>query len=80
MTRAHKGWALDSVVLHNEVTKFMSSEDVLNPPVEGVYVYGLYIEGASWDKKGQKLIESKPKVLFEMMPIVLIDAIQKGTS
>ena len=31
VTRANKGWALDGVVLYNEVTK-MLKEDVINPP------------------------------------------------
>ena len=34
LTRAHKGWALDSVVLDNEVTKLMK-EEVVNAPAEG---------------------------------------------
>jgi len=34
LTRAHKGWALDSVVLDNEVTKLMR-EEVVNAPAEG---------------------------------------------
>ena len=34
VTRAHKGWALDSVVVHNEMTKMMK-EDVTAPPAEG---------------------------------------------
>jgi dynein heavy chain len=34
ITRAHKGWALDTVVLENDVTKMMK-EDVGVPPAEG---------------------------------------------
>ncbi|XP_027744226.1 dynein heavy chain 5, axonemal isoform X1 [Empidonax traillii] len=73
ITRANKGWALDSVVLCNEVTKWMK-DDITNPPLEGVYVYGLYLEGAGWDKRNMRLTESKPKVLFEMMPVIKIYA------
>ncbi|KAH0618009.1 hypothetical protein JD844_016916 [Phrynosoma platyrhinos] len=73
ITRANKGWALDSVVLCNEVTKWMK-DDITSPPSEGVYVYGLYLEGAGWDKRNMKLIESKPKVLFEPMPVIRIYA------
>ncbi|XP_078247829.1 dynein axonemal heavy chain 5 isoform X3 [Pogona vitticeps] len=73
ITRANKGWALDSVVLCNEVTKWMK-DDITTPPSEGVYVYGLYLEGAGWDKRNLKLIESKPKVLFEPMPVIRIYA------
>ncbi|KAM5264417.1 dynein axonemal heavy chain 5 [Ctenodactylus gundi] len=73
ITRANKGWALDNMVLCNEVTKWMK-DDISAPPTEGVYVYGLYLEGAGWDKKNMKLIESKPKVLFELMPVIRIYA------
>ncbi|EDL08892.1 dynein, axonemal, heavy chain 5, isoform CRA_b [Mus musculus] len=73
ITRANKGWALDNMVLCNEVTKFMK-DDISAPPTEGVYVYGLYLEGAGWDKRNMKLIESKPKVLFELMPVIRIFA------
>ncbi len=34
ITRAHKGWALDAVVLDNDVTKMMK-EDVTAGPSEG---------------------------------------------
>jgi Dynein heavy chain C-terminal domain len=37
ITRAHKGWALDTVVLENDVTKLMK-EDINSPPSEGKFV------------------------------------------
>ena len=104
VTRAHKGWALDSVVLHNDVIRAMK-EDINSPPSvrltslfhlprvaclsvnrfrrdisklsfqEGVYIYGLYLDGAGWDRRGCKLIEPQPKVLFTLLPVVHVYAV-----
>lgn len=46
VTRAHKGWALDSVVLQNQITRY-NKEDITEYPTEGVYVNGLFLEGES---------------------------------
>ncbi|XP_070823537.1 dynein axonemal heavy chain 5 isoform X3 [Chaetodon trifascialis] len=77
ITRANKGWALDRMVLCNEVTRWMK-DDITQSPAEGVYVYGLYLEGAGWDRRSCKLIDSKPKVLFEMMPVIRMYAENNG--
>ncbi|KAK9828903.1 hypothetical protein WJX72_002692 [[Myrmecia] bisecta] len=39
-----------------------------SPPAEGVYVYGLYLEGCRWDPVAKELAESQPKVLFTPAP------------
>lgn len=44
-----------------------------------MYVYGLFLDGAGWDKRNMKLIESLPKVLFTQMPIVHIYAMNIAT-
>jgi dynein heavy chain len=75
VTRANKdkGWALDTVVLTNEVTSKMKDE-VTTPPASGVYVYGLFLEGAAWSKTHGRLTESKNKILFDPMPVMHISA------
>ncbi|XP_028903091.1 dynein heavy chain 8, axonemal isoform X1 [Ornithorhynchus anatinus] len=74
VTRAHKGWALDSVTIHNEVLK-QTKEEISSAPAEGVYIYGLYLDGAAWDRRNSKLSESTPKVLFTQLPVLHIYAI-----
>jgi len=62
ITRAHKGWALDSVVCANEVTKMTDFSEVTSSPKEGVLVHGLFLDGAGWSKKDNQLCEQQPKV------------------
>uniref|UniRef100_A0A4W3J693 Dynein heavy chain 3, axonemal n=1 Tax=Callorhinchus milii TaxID=7868 RepID=A0A4W3J693_CALMI len=43
---------------------------VIGPPVNGVYIKGLYMEGARWDRTRHVIGESLPKVLYETLPII----------
>ncbi|XP_072296528.1 dynein axonemal heavy chain 8-like [Eucyclogobius newberryi] len=74
VTRANKGWALDTVTLTNKVLE-QTREEITTSPSEGVYVYGLYLDGAGWDKKNGHLIESSPKVLFTLLPVIHMYAV-----
>lgn len=42
---------------------------------EGVYVYGLFLEGAGWDRRNSRLCESANKVLYVLMPVIHIFAL-----
>ena len=47
ITCRKKKWALDKSTLFTTVTD-MQNEDVKSAPEDGCYVYGMFLEGASW--------------------------------
>eukprot|EP00768_Dysnectes_brevis_P002834 gnl/Dysnectes_brevis/2072_a2396_807.p1 GENE.gnl/Dysnectes_brevis/2072_a2396_807~~gnl/Dysnectes_brevis/2072_a2396_807.p1 ORF type:complete len:4631 (+),score=1942.19 gnl/Dysnectes_brevis/2072_a2396_807:116-13894(+) len=74
ITRAHPGWALDKVVLRTNVMKMQEASQVTSAPEEGVYIHGLFLDGASWDRRHGRLVDQPPKVLFVPLPILHVDA------
>ncbi|KAJ8952270.1 hypothetical protein NQ318_007437 [Aromia moschata] len=48
----------------------MKQDHFEHPPEDGVYVYGMYLDGARWNAKIMELDESLPKVLYDTMPTV----------
>ena len=74
VTRKHKSqkWALDDVVYHTEVTNFERPEQIKSPPAEGIYIHGLFLDGAAWSRQDGHLVESQPKVLFVPAPVLYV--------
>ena len=52
---------IDEVGYDFEVMEMDPARYTANPE-EGVYIYGMYIEGCGWDPARKVLAESKPKV------------------
>ncbi|KAJ8600462.1 hypothetical protein CTAYLR_001460 [Chrysophaeum taylorii] len=82
VTRKHKAdkWALDDVVYRTEVQGFERVEQVRQSPPEGVYVHGMFLDGAAYDKKEGILVESEPKKLFVALPILYVSGLIKDES
>jgi dynein heavy chain, axonemal len=45
-------------------------DQLTKKPDDGVYIWGLYLEGARWDKNEKSIIDPKPKELFALMPVI----------
>jgi len=76
-----ENWSLDKVDYEFKPTKeIVATEDgriegkTLPALATGVYIHGMVLEGAGWDKGKYALDESKPKKLFEPFPILLVNA------
>merc|ERR1711959_262839 len=51
-------------------------EDVVEKPEDGAFVYGLFCEGAIWDKSKHGLNDPLPKELFSAMPVIHLNPIK----
>lgn len=52
-----------------QVTAFETAEDVTEGPEDGIYVSGLWIDGAKWDRKRRCLDDSDPGVMQSPLPV-----------
>jgi dynein heavy chain len=62
------GWCMCVCVV--QVTDKLTAADVTGPPEDGIYVDGLWLEGARWDAEAGCLAESQPGVMSAPLPIV----------
>jgi len=69
---------IDHLTFGFEVTKAENESQVTGKPEDGVYIRGLFLEGARWDSDTMELGESLPKILFEQVPIMWLKPIEKS--
>ena len=77
VTRRHKDekWALDDVTFHTEVTEMEDIRRLRSAPDEGVYIHGLFCDGANWDMKAKALTECRPKEIYQPLPVLYVTAV-----
>ncbi|KAM6163721.1 dynein axonemal heavy chain 2 [Rhynchocyon petersi] len=52
------------------IVSTVDDSNLVYPPKDGVWVRGLYLEGAGWDRKNSCLMEAKPMQLVCPMPTI----------
>ena len=79
LTARQKGFPLDSMVLDTEVTHYRDHTEILSEPDQGVYIHGLFLEGASWElaENDGYLVEQKQKELHPRLPVIRVVALTK---
>ncbi len=58
---------IDKLVFEFEV---LSVDTCDEPPEDGVYIRGLYLDGAKWDRERGVLTQQLPKILYDPMPAI----------
>ena len=62
--------AIDSLAFEFEILEFEGAKENLRKPESGVYIYGIYIEGAKWNYDAKNLVDPQPKELYSKMPTI----------
>jgi len=71
---ARDSWALDDVINATRVIN-VERDEVRRPPEEGVYIYGLFLDGCRWDKQSARLADSVPKVIHSQLPVLHVTGV-----
>ena len=70
-THARKyGLEINKLIFQFKCLEWNESAQVPEPPLDGVYVYGLFLEGAKWDRKKKSMAEQSPGELYWKMPVI----------
>lgn len=51
-------------------------ETLKETPAEGVYIYGLFLDGCAWSGRENKLVDPEPKKLYCPLPVLYVTGVQ----
>lgn len=54
----------------NRLPQILDDVNITGQPKDGVYIKGLHLEGAGWDKKNSCLVEANAMQLISEMPTI----------
>jgi len=50
-------------------------ETLKEGPSEGVFVYGLYLDGCAWSSRENRMVDPEPKKLYNALPVLFVTGV-----
>ena len=66
--------------MKTQLTRVKDARSITEPPENGCFVSGLYLEGARWDFESHTLANQKNNELVEELPVMHIIPVEKNES
>merc|ERR1711861_9089 len=67
--------AIDKLLFRTVMQEMEGPEDCTGQPENGVYIFGMYMEGASWDRTNKVINESNPGELYNQAPLLWLEPV-----
>ena len=67
--------AIDRLSFEIKIIDDIKPQDIAEPPEDGAYVYGMFLEGARWDPRKKALSSPLPKELFSSFPTIWLNPV-----
>jgi len=61
---------IDTLSFSFDLLSAESGAALTQPPKDGVYIDGLFLDGARYDRESEQLADSHPKVMYEPLPAI----------
>lgn len=70
---------IDLLIFDYEVLRIEEDQTTgVRAPADGVYVYGVFLEGARWERNANCLAESYPRELYDRMPLIWMKPLKRS--
>jgi len=62
--------AIDELAFSFQYLEQEGKEDIEEKPEDGVYIYGLFMDGARWDRENNIITDQFPTIMFDKLPVI----------
>ena len=68
--------AIDKLNFSFEIMTAEKAEEIEEKPEDGVYIHGLYMDGARFDRDSMQIADQYPGKMFDTMPVILFKPVE----